>query len=228
MQHNSRLAPEYVHHLYDDADCRAFIAAHFDAEVLQAYDALIPAAFRADLWRYCVIFVNGGVYMDAKYRLTRPLDDWLPGNDDGVFVLERDLPGFWREGEFGIHNAFFACAPGDPMLYGCIRQIVRNVQARVLDRRDGLHSAPLFVTGPGLLCDQYKRQHNDTVSRTAGWKELRGRFRLFFTVTADDTAEIVDKHGRALMAEYPEYRAEQQQHGGQRYTLLWHWGQVYN
>ena len=113
MQHNSRLAPEYVHHLYDDADCRAFIAAHFDAEVLQAYDALIPAAFRADLWRYCVIFVNGGVYMDAKYRLTGPLDDWLHGND-GVFVLERDLPGFWREGDAYSVQTIYDIKSGDP------------------------------------------------------------------------------------------------------------------
>jgi hypothetical protein len=60
--------PEFTHYLFDDADCREFIAANFDYSVLDAFDRLIPGAYKADLWRYCVLYVRGGIYLDIKYH----------------------------------------------------------------------------------------------------------------------------------------------------------------
>ena len=45
-----------------------FIKSHFSKRVLYAYDKLIPGAFKADLWRYCIIYINGGIYIDIKYE----------------------------------------------------------------------------------------------------------------------------------------------------------------
>ena len=58
--------PRFEHYLFDDNDCREFIKTHFSIDVLNAYDRLIPAAYKADLWRYCVLYINGGIYMDIK------------------------------------------------------------------------------------------------------------------------------------------------------------------
>ena len=55
-----------VHYLFHDAECRDFIAREYPPDVLMAYDRLIPTAFKADLWRYCVLYKYGGVYLDAK------------------------------------------------------------------------------------------------------------------------------------------------------------------
>ena len=55
--------PRFNHHLFDDNDCREFIKTHFKPDVLDAYDKLIPGAYKADLWRLCVLFINGGIYM---------------------------------------------------------------------------------------------------------------------------------------------------------------------
>ena len=60
--------PEFEHHFYDIHECRTFIKENFDKEVLDAYDKLKPLAFKADLWRYCVLYKNGGVYLDIKYQ----------------------------------------------------------------------------------------------------------------------------------------------------------------
>ena len=61
-----RQNPRFTHHLYDDNDCREFIRTHFRPDVLAAYDSLIPGAYKADLWRLCVLFIHGGIYMDIK------------------------------------------------------------------------------------------------------------------------------------------------------------------
>jgi len=58
--------PRFTHHLYDDNDCREFIKTHFKPDVLWAYDSLVPGAYKADLWRLCILFINGGIYVDIK------------------------------------------------------------------------------------------------------------------------------------------------------------------
>ena len=65
---HNRVGVDCVYYLYNDADCRAFIRSAFPPDVVAAYDRLIPTAFKADLWRYCVLYKFGGVYLDIKYR----------------------------------------------------------------------------------------------------------------------------------------------------------------
>ena len=59
--------PEFKFHLYDDEMCEDFIKKNFDKDVLFAFHNLIPGAFKADLWRYCILYINGGIYVDIKF-----------------------------------------------------------------------------------------------------------------------------------------------------------------
>jgi hypothetical protein len=87
------LNPEYKYTLFDKHDARDFIKATFNEYVLKAYDILIPGAYKADLFRYCYLYKNGGVYIDMKtvpqlplYAIIQPLapmvliDDIYPEN----------------------------------------------------------------------------------------------------------------------------------------------------
>ena len=79
--------PQFKYHLFDDNDCREFIKNHFREDVLYAYDHLIPGAYKADLWRYCVLFIKGGIYLDIKYT---PLNGFKFINlilQDFIYVL---------------------------------------------------------------------------------------------------------------------------------------------
>ena len=46
--------PRFNYYLFDDNDSRLFIQNNFPSKVLNAYDSLIPGAYKADLWRYCI------------------------------------------------------------------------------------------------------------------------------------------------------------------------------
>lgn len=59
---------------YSDDDSVAFLDAHFPPAVREAYDALNPGAFKADLFRYCVLLIYGGVYADVDILLETSLD----------------------------------------------------------------------------------------------------------------------------------------------------------
>ena len=113
--------PEFKYQFYDDIRCRSFIQMHFDADVLHAYDTLIPGAYKADLWRYCILYVYGGIYVDIKYRCVPPFK-LIELTTREHFVRDRE---FW--GIDGIYQALLSCYPRNPILYKCIRKIVEYV-----------------------------------------------------------------------------------------------------
>lgn len=128
------LNPDYEHRYFSDRDRRQFIQQHFDAKVLQAYDKLIPGSYRADLWRYCVIYENGGVYVDIKLGALVPLSKILTENANMV-VVNDDLPG-------SMFTSFFAAIPKHPALLQCINVAVQ----RVLEEEYGSYT--VYPTGP--------------------------------------------------------------------------------
>lgn len=70
---------------YTDAQAGDFLVTHFPKEVLEAYDTLRPGAFKADLFRYCVLLIHGGVYADIDIQLESALDLAI-GPDIGFMV----------------------------------------------------------------------------------------------------------------------------------------------
>ena len=70
---------------YADEDVGGFLGAHFPPEVKDAYDALRPGAFKADLFRYCVLLIHGGIYADMDVMLESNLDAAV-GPDVGFMV----------------------------------------------------------------------------------------------------------------------------------------------
>ena len=56
--------PEYTHHLFTDSDCCNFIEDHFSGtNIEEAYFRISPifGSARADFWRYCVLYICGGM-----------------------------------------------------------------------------------------------------------------------------------------------------------------------
>lgn len=136
MQKIKRFNPRFKYYLFDDNDCREFIKKHFDVAVLHAYDSLIPGAYKADLWRYCVLYKIGGIYLDIKFI---PINGFRFIN-----LLEKEH--FVNEcGGFGIYNALLVCKPGNEILLKAINQIVENVKNKFYG------SSCLDPTGPNLL-----------------------------------------------------------------------------
>ena len=66
--------PNFDYYFYNDFDCREFIKNHYNESVLNAYDILYPSAYKADLFRYLIIYKYGGIYLDNKYILRKSFD----------------------------------------------------------------------------------------------------------------------------------------------------------
>jgi len=113
--------PEFKYQFYDDERCRIFIQSHFPEDVLYAYDTFIPGAYKADLWRYCILYIYGGIYLDIKYRCVPPFK-LIELTTREHYVRDREFCGI-----DGIYQGFLSCYPRNPILYRCIRKIVEYV-----------------------------------------------------------------------------------------------------
>ena len=136
VQKIKRNNPRFHYKLYDDNDCRELIKKYFRPDVLDAYDRLIPGAYKADLWRYCVLFIYGGIYLDIKYAPYKGFN-FINLCESEHYVLDADGAG--------IYNALMVSLPGNQTLYKAIRQIVENVQNKYYG------NCCLTPTGPKLL-----------------------------------------------------------------------------
>jgi len=58
--------PEYQYFFFDSIDRRNFIREKFGQFIHDMYDKFIPGAYKADLWRYCVLYTYGGCYADSQ------------------------------------------------------------------------------------------------------------------------------------------------------------------
>lgn len=134
--------PEFEYCLFDDTDCQNFISAYFDTSVVQAFHKLVPGAYKADLFRYCVLYINGGIYLDIKYigfQHFRFIDLLEKYPDQDIFVY--DIENSRR----GIYNACMICKPKNPLLKIAIDQIVENTKNKYYGENS------LCPTGPLLL-----------------------------------------------------------------------------
>ena len=134
------LNPEWEHRLYDDADIERFIESEYPPRVLELYRRIDPryGAARADLFRYLVMFRCGGVYLDVKAQVRRPLREILQDDDSFVSAHWRNGPDQVHQG-FGKHPALHWYPPGElqqwhimaaaghPFLEAVLRRVLWNI-----------------------------------------------------------------------------------------------------
>ena len=128
--------PGFEHHLFDDEDCREFIKNNYPPIVLETFDKLIPGAYKADLWRYCVLYKEGGIYLDIKYVPHNGFR-FITLTEKEHFVLDADGNS--------VYNALIASKPGNPILFKAIHAIIRNVKIKFYG------TSCLEPTGPKLI-----------------------------------------------------------------------------
>lgn len=130
--------PEFKIHVYDNQMCLDFIKQHFNRDVYIAYQMLKPDSYKSDLWRFCVLYICGGIYMDIKYQCINNFK-MIALTESQHFAADRP--------ENCLYTAIIVTNKGDPIMLNCIKQIVQNVKTKFYG--DGA----LWPTGPALFGD---------------------------------------------------------------------------
>ena len=182
--------PNFEHQLYDDATCRTFIETTYDADVLDAYDTLLPGAFKADLWRYCILYDKGGVYLDIKFQCEPGFSfEDIVSNGNAFYVREYNHNGTGLYPHI-IYTGCIASPPKNPVFLKCIRQIVENCKNRYYGPE---HTSP---TGPYLFASMMEPEEIETAEYA------------YYEENGVGYIRHIDKK-TVILSHYPEYRAEQ-------------------
>ena len=135
------LNPDWEYHLYDDADIESFIRDYYGEVLLSFYNRISPeyGAAKADFFRYLVIYMFGGVYLDIKSSLNKPLSEVFTESDAYVLSYWDNLPGQSHEG-VGHYSAlpdyikrgeiiqwYVAASAGHPLLRKIIATMLLNI-----------------------------------------------------------------------------------------------------
>jgi len=144
--------PDFQHHLYDEPMCRIFIKDNFPKKVLHAYDSIVPHAYKADLWRYCILYKKGGIYLDSKYY-----------GVEGFKFIQLTGKEYFCKGVsntfFSIYNAILICKPKNPILAKAIQKVVEQVETRYYG------SVPWCI-GPLMMRSFFTDRSFDTLDLT--------------------------------------------------------------
>ena len=112
--------PDYSFTFYDENSSRKFILEHFGERYLKAYNKLIPGAYKADFFRYCYMYIKGGVYIDINKKLLVPLDNIIKPDTELVLIVDRP--------DCCIYQAFIASIPNNPLFKLCAEKCVENIE----------------------------------------------------------------------------------------------------
>ena len=209
----SKKNPDYDYYFFDDAAQRQLIERHFEQDVLEAYDKLDVGAFKADLWRYCVLFIYGGVYADIDTVCLQQLGKVISAQDSFIAPFAGIVPG-------GIFNAFICAKKGHPFLDASIKLATQMTL-------NGGHDHPLSITGP--LC--MGRAINRILGRDINTEFLEGKYLINgydFKILEKKRSAVPEertvrwKNQTIFLCKYPGYRKELRGSGGQ------HWDQFFN
>lgn len=133
--------PDWDYRFYDEKNIIQYINTYFGREMLALYLRINPeyGAVKADLFRYLVIYNEGGVYLDIKSFCSRPLNEIIsddaelilchwdngPSGEDHKKGLHPELADL-KQGEYQQWNII--AAPHSPYLKSVIREVTDRLR----------------------------------------------------------------------------------------------------
>jgi len=156
----------FRHFVYDNAAQEGFMKDERNGVwplMKDVWDVLRPIE-KADAFRYAVVYRHGGFYADIDVTLQTPIPEWseflpvdgnpkwYPQPEAGLLPLKRGLllAGYEAGSRAKVHTTeqmniwFFAAAPGHPVIWQCLQDIVKNRNAKFRN----LYDRTMQLTGP--------------------------------------------------------------------------------
>ncbi len=129
-----RQNPDFKFVLYDDQAMGLFMKNNFHGRVYDCFTRLNMGAAKADLWRYCVLYKIGGVYLDIDSHITGSLNNLITNNEEAIISREKNM------------GSFLQWMLIYPPKHEIMKKTIDLCCERIEERLDNI----LEVTGPGV------------------------------------------------------------------------------
>ena len=113
------LNPDHEIKLFDNHDCLQFLKDNFDPIYCDIFNFLKDGPIKADFWRVCILYKNGGIYSDIDIVPLLPINHWIETNIDFVtcssYMIRRN---------FKFNPQLIICNKENLILKKCIDEYV--------------------------------------------------------------------------------------------------------
>ena len=129
------LPPEYVFNRWKelnkdytidfslDCDCISFLIDNFDSTLSDMFINIKEGMYKADLWRLCKLYINGGVYADIDLVPYISIDEIIYKNNN---KYNSTFYSCMNQGNNGIFQAFIITKPKNPLILSFIFSFLKN------------------------------------------------------------------------------------------------------
>lgn len=113
-----KFAPGYYHNILNDEDALEFLEHYFHPCVRETFLKFSNGAHKADLLRYALLYIYGGVYLDIKTELIKPLDELIT-EEDTIYSVISVVPNT-------IYQGIIATPPQKQLFLDLIRFMIES------------------------------------------------------------------------------------------------------
>lgn len=191
------LNPSYSMIWFTDKENDIFMEK-MGSRIYNAYKKIKPGAFKADLWRACFLYENGGIYIDSFATPYTSLSLMLQGcffEKEDQFISVKDVDHIDIHGKLisGIHNGVIIATPKHPFLCQYIKDMVRNIENNYY----GEHF--LDVTGPFCLMRSINKVNGNYIDKRPKIGKNKGKYNFYLYEFTLDIYQTVYKNKVPIM-----------------------------
>lgn len=162
--------PSFSFYFYDDDGIEEFMY-HFwrSHPIYKIFKGVKFGAAKADIWRYCVLYTMGGIYLDIDSKILFNLESIDDGLNELISFEENTVSGFSWDNDWPCRNFFqknnfrgqtlfrpdnivlqwlLVFRPGHPVLFRTIQLIVENSNYYLNREFDNVLHAVVSFSGP--------------------------------------------------------------------------------
>jgi mannosyltransferase OCH1-like enzyme len=146
--------PEYTRNHHSDESAFHYVSEKCGEEAANAYSCLVAPSFRADLFRFCALYAEGGVYLDNDIFPVKPIKELY--SSCSVATMGHDQP---QETVPKKQMKILAGAPGAAIFKCALDHILNIVRLQIIPQN------VFDISGPGVLQKCYE-EHSENVAIT--------------------------------------------------------------
>lgn len=219
IQINKDKQKNFKHYLLDDNDINKIYMEDMQNEELKdiarrSYECtkvIKPGPFKADIFRYYILYTRGGVWLDDKSKLNCDMEDPIFSLDihDGFLIY-----GSWIQ---GVEIAFMATRSKSPLFYLFLDKCLRNIENREYGR-DCLN-----ITGPTMAYDVIN-SHTSSNGDLLSYKDYN--YKILRTSVYFPWIELY-LNGKVIWTQNPHFLSLDKISSAPRYAWMWREGNIY-
>lgn len=183
------LNPQHRYEVLTDGNALAWVQDKYGPsglnrpDIVHMYGSLTTTIIKADLIRYLVMYVEGGVYTDIDVEAVRPISSFIPkryseADVDMVIGIETDQPAFKDHPVLGSKSQSFVqwtfmCKPHLPVMMRLIENVMASIHA--LAKKQAVNISEIVLsfddvlstTGPSQFTNAVLAEMSQTASNVS-------------------------------------------------------------